>query len=183
MVAQTTIERVSTVIIADASAIIGLAKMRKLELLRQVYGGVLIGPAVRIEALDQGRAISAPGVEQAEEAVEKGWLEAVRLAKKEKQLVQRILRNSRLHEGEAESLAISKSRRLPVILDDKEARAYAEMLGVELIGTAGVLLEAFIKGILTLEQLEEAVKDLSVTIWLSPAVVAEILKRARGAIK
>jgi predicted nucleic acid-binding protein len=171
------------VIIADASAIIALAKMRKLELLRQVYGDVLIAPTVKVEALDQGRAISALGVEQVEEAVEQGWLKVVRLAKKEKKLVQRILRNSRLHEGEAESLAISKSRRLPVILDDKEARAYAEMLGVERIGTAGVLLEAFINRTMTLEQLEEAVEDLSGTVWLSPAVVAEMLKRARETIK
>ena len=170
-------------IIADASAIIALAKMRRLELLSRVYGEVLIGPTVKVEALDQGRAISALGVEQVEEAIQKGRLQVARLAKKEKQLAQRILKNSRLHEGEAESLAISKSRRLPVILDDKEARAYAELLGVELIGTAGVLLEAFIKGNMTLEQLEEAVEDLSGTIWLSPSVVAEILKRAREAIK
>jgi predicted nucleic acid-binding protein len=102
---------------------------------------------------------------------------------KEEHLVQRILKNSRLHEGEAESLAISKSRGLPVIQDDKEERMCAEMLGVELTGTAGVLLEAFIKGNMKQEQLEEAIKDLSATIWLSPAVVAEILKRAREAIK
>ena len=118
-----------------------------------------------------------------DEFIHKGLIQIARLTKKEKQLVQRILKDSRLHEGEAESLAISKSRRQPVILDDKEARAYAEMPGVELTGTAGVLLEAFIKGNMKLEQLEEAIKDLSATIWLSPAVVAEILKRAREAIK
>ena len=33
------------------------------------------------------------------------------------------------------------------------------------------------------EPLEKAVEDLSEKIWLSPAVVAEILKRAREAIK
>jgi predicted nucleic acid-binding protein len=157
--------------------------MRKLKLLSQVYGDVLIGPTVKVEALDQGKAITALGVEQVEEFIHKGLIQIARLAKKEEQLVQRILKNSRLYEGDAESLAISKSRRLPVILDDKEARAYAEMMGVELTGTAGVLLEAFIKGNMKLEQLEEAIKDLSATIWLSPAVVAEILKRAREAIK
>ncbi|MBM3791369.1 MAG: hypothetical protein FJW35_13630 [Acidobacteria bacterium] len=170
-------------IIADASALIALAKMRRMELLKQVYGGVLMGPTVKAEVLDQGRAISAPGVEQAEEAMQKGWLQIARLGEREKPLVQRILTHSGLHEGEAESLALAKSRKVMVILDDREARAYAEALHLEFIGTAGVLLEAFIKRHLTLGQLEEAVEVLSTTIWLSPGVVAEVLKRAREAMK
>jgi uncharacterized protein len=182
-IAKLTIERVLRVIIADASAIIALAKMRRLELLNQVYGEVLLGLTVKAEVLDQGRAISAPGVEQVEEAVQKGWIQIARLGRKERPLLKRILKNSRLHEGEAESLAIAKSRNLMVLLDDKEARAYAELLRVGFIGTAGFLLEAFIKRHLILEQLEEAVEDLSRTIWLSPDVVTEILRRARGAMK
>ena len=57
----------------------------------------------------------------------------------------------------------------------------AAMLGISYLGTAGVFLEAFLRGRLSLPQLEEAVQDLSQVIWLSPAVVAETLKRAREA--
>jgi len=171
------------VIIADASAIIALAKIRRLELPSQVYGAVLVGPVVKVEVLDQGRAISAPGIEQVEDAIQKGLVQIARLSVKEKSLVQRILRSSRLHEGEAESLAIAGSRKLMVILDDREARAYAELLQLEFIGTAGVLLEAFLQRHLSLEQLEEAVEDLSGAIWLAPGVVTEILKRARESMK
>jgi hypothetical protein len=42
-----------------------------------------------------------------------------------------------------------------------------------------VLLEALAQGHLTLETLEEAVRDLTRVIWLSPAVVTEVLRRAR----
>lgn len=166
-------------IVADASPLIALAKMRRLEILREMYGQVLIGPVVNAEVVDQGRAVVAAGVEHVEDAIRKGWMQVARLTKTEKSLLQRILKSSRLDKGEAEALALASSRKIPVILDDREARANAELLELEFIGTAGILLEAFIKGLLTFKQLEEAVEELTKTMWLSPTVVAEILKRAR----
>lgn len=168
-------------VVADASVLIVLAKTEKLEVLKEVYGQVVIGPIVKREVLEQGKAIAAPGVERIEKAVEDGWIGLVRLTAKEESLMRRIVRTSRLHEGEAESLAMASSRSLMVIVDDKEARAVAATMRLEFLGTAGVLLEALLRGVLTLEELEEAVKDLSRVMWLSPSVVTEILKRARKA--
>ena len=93
--------------------------------------------------------------------------------------MQSILEKSRLDDGESECIALASSRRLPVILDDKEARAFAEALGSVFFGTAAVLLHGLISKHLTLGELEEAVQELSNTIWLAPAVVAKILKAAR----
>ena len=68
-----------------------------------------------------------------------------------------------------------------VILDDRAARSFAEVMGVTFAGTAGMLFHAFMKRHLTLAGLEDAVAALSQTIWLAPAVVAEVLKKAREA--
>ena len=57
----------------------------------------------------------------------------------------------------------------------------AATLGAAYLGTAGVLLEGFLRGRLSFEELEDTVQDLSRVIWLAPTVVAEILKRAREA--
>jgi predicted nucleic acid-binding protein len=59
------------------------------------------------------------------------------------------------------------------------ARSFAELMGVTFLGTAGMLLEAFVKNDLTMAELEDAVKALSQTIWLAPSVVVEVLRRAR----
>ena len=168
-------------IVADASVLIALAKMRRLELLGRVYGDVLIGPVVKAETVDAGKRISAPGVERIEKAIDDGWLQIARLSPKEKKTAQRIVSKSRLDGGEAESIAIATSRKLIVIIDDREARSFAEAIGVQFCGTAGMLLRAFVKKHLTLDQLDDAVQELSKTIWLAPAVVAEILKTAREA--
>jgi predicted nucleic acid-binding protein len=169
------------VIVADASVLIALAKMRRLGLLRDVYGETFLGPVVKGEVVDQGREVGAPGVEQVEKALEAGWLRLVRLTVKEQRIMRSILRATRLDEGEAESLALAQSRNLPLVVDEKEGRGMAATLGIAHLGTAGVLLEAFLKGRLSFEELEDTVQELSRVMWLSPAVVVEILTRAREA--
>jgi len=169
------------VLVADASVLIALAKMQRLDLLRNLYGEILMGPVVKTEVVDQGRQVGARGVEQVEKALEDGWLKTVRLTATERRGMEGLLKTAKLDDGEAESLALAQARMLTLIVDDKEARALVAALGVSYLGTAGVLLEAFLRGRLSLEQLENAVQSLSRVIWLSPAVVAEILKRAREA--
>lgn len=168
-------------IIADASVLIALAKMRRLDLLHSVYGDVLIGPQVKAETVDAGKRILAPGVERIEKALDDGWLQVARLSSKEKSTAQSIVSKGGLDAGEAESLALASSRKLMVILDDRAARSFAEVTGVTFIGTAGLLFHAFLKKHLTLTELEGAVEALSQTIWLAPTVVAEVLKKAREA--
>lgn len=166
-------------IIADASVLIALAKMRRLDLLKAVYGDVLMGPQVKAETVDAGKRISAPGVERIEKALDDGWLQVARLSSKEKSTAQSIVSKGGLDAGEAESIALASSRKLIVILDDRAARSFAEVIGVTFLGTAGLLFQAFVTKHLTLAELEDAVEVLSQTIWLAPAVVADVLKRAR----
>jgi predicted nucleic acid-binding protein len=76
---------------------------------------------------------------------------------------------------------LASSRKLIVILDDRAARSFAEVMGVTFLGTAGMLFHAFVKKHLTLAELEDAVEALSQTIWLAPSVVVDVLKKAREA--
>ena len=168
-------------IVADASPLIVLAKLQRLRLLNDLYGEVLIGPIVKAEAIDAGRAIHALGVEQIEAALEDGWLQTVRLSTEERNLMQRLTRRSRLDQGESESIALASIRGLRLIVDDKEARSVAAATGVEYQGTAGTLLEAYLRQHLNLEELEALLRDLSQILWISPTVVAEVLRLAREA--
>jgi predicted nucleic acid-binding protein len=68
-----------------------------------------------------------------------------------------------------------------LIVDDKEARSVAVATGVKIVGTAGVLLEAYLGAHLDLEELEAVLQDLVQVLWISPAVVAELLRLAREA--
>ncbi len=119
-----------TPVISNSSPFIGLEHLGHLDLLEQLFGNVIIPPAVSHEL--------APRVLPP-------WVV-------ENQLTQpigaRILRAS-LGDGESEaiSLALELSAQL-VILDDRPARRLAKALGLPIIGTAGVLLLAKRKGLL-----------------------------------
>jgi len=166
-------------VVLDASVLIVLAKIRRLDLVRLTYGGAAVGPFVFEEVVTAGRRIGALGVECVEQAIESGWLRVVRPVAEERRQTSQILRTSRLHEGEAQAIAIACRRKLLVALDDKEARSMAVALGLDIVGTAGLVLEARLRGHLELDDLEETLSHLSRTIWISPEVVAGILKIAR----
>ena len=168
-------------IVADATVLIALAKTGRLALLRELYGEVAVGSRVKKEVVEGGRAVHAPEVGLIEAAFEAGWMIEVIPTAAERRQSRRILKGSRVHEGEAEAIALASSRDAIVVLDDKEARFVAEAAGVRYMGTAGVLLEALFSGKLDFRGLEAAISDLSRVIWLSPDVVAEILRRGREA--
>lgn len=166
-------------VIADASVIIVLAKTGRLKLLNVLYSDVVIGPVVKREVVDKGKAVGALEVALVERALDDKWIRIAKPTAREKRLAQRLLNTTRLDEGEAESLALASSQKVTLLVDDKEARTVAGAMGIEHIGTAGVLLEAFVKGMMSYEDLEEAVSELSGVMWLSPGVVAEILRKAK----
>lgn len=170
-------------IVADASPLIVLAKLRRLSLLHDLYGDVVIGPVVKAETLDAGRVVRARGVEELEAALEDGWIQMVRLTAAESARMQRLMNRSRLGAGEAESIALAGVRVLRLIVDDKEAWNVAAVQGVEHVGTTGVLLHAYRREHLDLGELETTLRDLSQILWLSPVVVAEVLRLAREAVQ
>ena len=168
-------------IVADASPLIVFAKIGRLRLLKELYDEVMIGPVVKEETIDAGKVVRALGVEQLESAMEDGWLQAVRLTGEEQDLMRRLSDRSRLDNGESESIALASARGLQLIVDDKEARSVAAAAGIEHLGAVGALLEAYFRGYLDLEELEVTVQDITRILWLSPSVVAEVLRIAREA--
>jgi len=121
-------------VIADASALISLAWIDQLDLLPGLFGRILVPPAVAAEATH--RASTLPG-----------WVDV----REPGQPLDRRVVNARLGAGETEVLCLGlELRRAWLILDDAQARAMARELGLRLVGTAAVLVEAKRAGLLPL---------------------------------
>ncbi len=125
-----------TPVISNTSPLIGLWTLNLFPLLRELYTEVLIPEEVRGEffAIEQ---------ESREAALKNApWIRTVPLRNPE---------NIAIHEevdlGEAAVFVLAEERgaRL-VILDDRDARRYAERLGLPFTGTVGILLEAKERG-------------------------------------
>lgn len=159
---------------------IALARVRRLELVAALYGSVLLPPAVKVECVDRGKAVGAQDVYEIEKGLRDGWIRLVPLDQKAEQEATQLMARAGIGRGEAEAIALARIHNVPVILDDAEARAVARSLGVDHLGTVMLPYQAFVRKLLSREELVEVLAGLSRVLWVAPDVIAEILRRAEG---
>ena len=131
-------------VVADTGPLIGLARVDKLDLLRRLYGRVVVPPAVREElGIDSGH----PGANVLSAAFKERWITVQR----SRDLVVATELTGLLDPGEAQAIALAEQWAARFLLiDDAKGRKLAHRRGVPVIGVAGVLLAAKSKGILAL---------------------------------
>ena len=147
------------IVVADASPLIALARIGRLELLNTLFGRLLLPEAVWREVVGAGldRA-GAIAVSQAP------WME--RRAVTDTGLVAVLRRDLGAGEAEAITLAREVGAEL-VLMDERMGRAVARRLGLRVTGLVGVLIEARERGLLT--DADAVVNDLHqrAGFWLS----------------
>jgi predicted nucleic acid-binding protein len=127
---------------SNSSPIIWLSHTEHFDLLREVFGTILITPEVWAETVD--RAAGYPNATNVMVATAAQWLQVITPTDLEKIAVLR----AQLHAGEAETLVMAGEQRVDAVLvDDLQAHHFASAMGLKIIGTAGVLLLAHAKGI------------------------------------
>lgn len=155
--------------VADTSAIILLAKVGQLALLQELYGEVLVPPAVAAEL----RAKPDPASQDMEAFI--GSPGCVR-SPKSALLVQGLSTDLGTGEAEAIALAAEVPGRL-LIMDDGEGRRVARGLDVPVTGLLGVLTEAKARGCLSAIRpvLDQLVAE---GFWLSEGMRRVVLAAA-----
>jgi predicted nucleic acid-binding protein len=126
------------VVIADASPLIGLAKIGRLGLLQQLYQRVIIPPTVHAE-LQAGS--SRPGGAELQQALTEGWLEPVDGASIPAIEVADLKQHLDAGEAEAIVLALRLSADL-LLIDEWRGRAVAQQKGLRIAGSGIVLVTA-----------------------------------------
>ena len=147
------------IVVADASPLIALARIGRLELLHAVFGTLLLPEAVWRELVEPG--LDKVGAGELSHSI---WIE--RRAVADAGLVA-LLRHD-LGAGEAEAIVLAREVCAElVLLDERMGRAAAKRLGLRVTGLVGVLIEARERGLL--DDAEVVVNDLhqKAGFWLS----------------
>jgi predicted nucleic acid-binding protein len=118
--------------VSNTSPLLYLHQLRQLELLEQLYGKIIV-PAGVVTELAAGKALGhdVPDVKAV------SWIEMVQVPSADLLLLATDLGN-----GEREAIALAQQRNIRVLLDDALARRHADLMGVRVTGTLGVLLKA-----------------------------------------
>jgi predicted nucleic acid-binding protein len=115
-------------IISNTGPLIALAQIDQFDLLRRLFGNLLIPPAVRAEIQDE---ISATALAAA------AW---ITIQPVRNTLAAELLRQE-LDAGESDAILLAQETGADLILlDDRAATRKARALGLRVIGTLGVLL-------------------------------------------
>ena len=128
------------IVISDASPLIALAAIQKLDLLRALYSELVIPAAV----YDEITAVrpTAPGANGVREAE---WIQVRSV--KNRALVEAL--TLELDAGEAEAIALAVELNADLLLmDERRGRIAATRLGRRVVGVLGMVIEAKAAGIL-----------------------------------
>ncbi len=123
-------------VVSDSTCIISLAKIKRLKILKELFGEILIPKAVYNE-------IYHPEKEGFEEIRKADFIRVVEIS--DKRLAEFL--KEYIDDGEAESIVLAMENNADlIILDDKDSRKIAKRFKLKVIGTLGVLLLAKKKG-------------------------------------
>jgi len=127
-------------VVSNASPLISLARIGRLDLLRQLYGELLIPEAVWHEVVIEG--VGQPGADEVKAAT---WIKTQSVTNTP--LVHAL--RQELGPGEAEAIALTLETQAELLLmDERVGREVARHLGLRCTGLIGVLLEAKHKSVL-----------------------------------
>lgn len=156
------------IVVSDSSPLISLARANHTFLLPQLFGRVIVPEAVRAEL--ENAPSGAPELDLQRET----WLSIVAL----KDQAKAATFNDLLDPGEAEAIALALELKADwLLMDERKARAFAQKLGIRVIGVLGVLLEAKKRSVI--EKIAPVLSELdSAGIWIADDLKNKALRSA-----
>lgn len=153
-------------VIVNTTPIIALADIGHLDLLKKIYGKIIIPLAVWREVL------SEPAKTLVKE--NNDWI----LVHEIHDNTQKKMYRARLHDGEVEVMILAQEEQADlVILDDNAAKKTAKYLGLTVTGTLGVLLKAKREGYI--DFVKPMIDDLlSAGFFISEQIINYVLEVA-----
>ncbi|MCM1135451.1 MAG: DUF3368 domain-containing protein [Clostridium sp.] len=121
-------------VVVNTTPLIALSHVGHLELLKKLYGEIIIPEAVYRELSVKEESICKKTVDRAID-----WV----LVDKIKNQMAKAMYKTQMHDGEVEVMILAKEIAADVvIIDDANAKKHAKYLGLPVTGTLGVLIKA-----------------------------------------
>lgn len=158
--------------VSNAGPLIHLAKIGRLNLLKEIFSEIIIPRTVKVEVVDRGKEKGRPDAFLIDSV---NWIKVVEDPPNADQLAEK----AGIHRGEACAILLAKSLNAPVLLDDSDARKFALGLGLEVVGSVGVIIKAVRLGVISKDDGLKDLEKLANIMWLS----INVYEKARKVIE
>ena len=144
-------------IVADTSCLIVLSKIKRLQILKEIFISITITPEIQCEF---GEVLPE-------------WILVKEIKDKKRQQILRL----QLDDGEASAIALCMENDNSLLLiDERKGRGIASELGLKMMGTLGVIIKAWeLKLIGSLADEFEKLKK--VDFWISEKIIQKIIDK------
>jgi predicted nucleic acid-binding protein len=160
-------------IVSNATPLIYLAKIGRLNLLKKVFEQILVPEEVKVEVVDRGKDLGERDAYLIEKAINDRWIKVLKSEILEIPI--------KLEPGEIAALSLAKNLGLKeVLVDEVPARTVARLLGLTPRGTIFPLLKALESKELNLNEFLEILNELiKQGFRLKEEVYLETIRKAR----
>ncbi len=149
--------------VSNTSPLIWLAKIGKLNLLKDLFGEALISEESYKEAVEISLKEGYSDALVIKDACDQGWLKVEQLKKEQAAICSEIMKHSfELHEGEVQAIVLAREfgKDTILLMDDSSGRAFAETWGIKVKGVLYVIITATRKELLDKTEAKETVLNL-----------------------
>lgn len=145
------------IVVSDTTPLISLMKIGQLELVHKLFGEIQIPEAVYEELVSNHRFPN-----ESKQIINSSYIKRVKVA--DIKAVDLLKRSTGLDAGESEAIILSDEIKANFLLmDEVKGRKVAKQMGIQIIGTIGMLMIAYKDGLLDKEEIEQCIETLRVS--------------------
>ena len=142
------------IVVSDSTPLITLMKAARIDLLHDLFGEIVIPEAVYQELTSNSNFS-----DEAKTIQESAFIRIVRV--KDRKTVSVLQRATGLDLGESEAIVYADDNHADILLmDEATGRRVALDMGIEIMGSVGVLVTAFKGGYISISEVEEAFQKI-----------------------
>lgn len=164
--------------VSNATVLIYLARLSRLNLLKDLFGQVLVPPEVKVEVVDRGKAKGYSDAFAVEQALSEGWLVLTPLTAENSEKTEALAEITGIDVGEAEVIMLAKQKGEKLVLvDQSNARQVARNFGLMPRGTIFIILTATKKDLVAKANAKQMLETLiEVNFYISAKIYRDALK-------
>ncbi|MHA1278639.1 MAG: hypothetical protein ACTSQI_16005 [Candidatus Helarchaeota archaeon] len=156
-------------IVFNATPLIYLTKIQKLDYIIELYDTILISQKVHDEVVKRGKKLQKIEVSKVEQFIEEKKIQIKKVAIKTSSFP------SNLHPGEVETIQLAMNLPSKILIDDRPAYNYCKLLNLDVIRTVGILVELFLQNRINKVKLKENIIKLTIEgFWITSDILARI---------